>query len=363
MRDKITIEDSVEWYSSKRHIYKKLALKVHHIVQELLDLNNISIHAIFNRIKEIESFKEKIKDPKYTDPEKQITDLAGVRIICYVESDIAKICEVIENNFDIDKPNSVDKSALLGTDKVGYKSVHYVAKLNKTRLQLPEYKNFEKSKFEIQIRTILQHAWAEIEHDRNYKFSGELPSEIQRRFKLVAGSLELADREFDRIASDIDNIILEVEKGTKSGEIDFEINTTTLKQFLSTKFEYFVPKIIDPSFPNSNSELRILDELREFGLKNLNDLNKSIPEDFIENLKKSSNVSSNFMGLLRMIMISSDWKKYFDNAYDNVWSISSLKKRGILDKYNVPISEIIQKYNTPQTRLSRSRTQKNSKPK
>ncbi len=338
------MEAAIEWYSTNRYLYKQLGNKVQIIISELLELNELSIHAIFNRAKELESFKEKIKDSKYTNPKEQITDLAGIRIICYVESDIPRICKIIEDNFKIDDENSGDKSKLLGTDKVGYKSVHYVGKLNEARLLLPEYQNYSESKFEIQIRTILQHAWAEIEHDRNYKFSGELPEEIQRRFKLVAGSLELADKEFDRLAKDIDDLNLLVEKGTKEGNLDFELNTTTLKQFLTTKFELFIPNIIKPAFPTPESEVEILDELRNYGLNNLEDLNQIIPKDFITAMKKSNNVSSNFLGLLRMIMISNDWKKYFDNSYNYKWSTMNLEKRTILNHYNVPIEQIKRKY-------------------
>ena len=343
-KELISQEAAIEWYTSKRNLYKQLGNKVHNIIKELLDLNNIDIHAIFYRAKEIESFKEKIKDPKYTNPQEQITDLAGIRIICYVESDIEKICKVIEDNFEIDLPNSGDKSELLGTDKVGYKSVHYVAKLNSQRLSLPEYGNFSKSKFEIQVRTILQHAWAEIEHDRNYKFSGELPPEIQRRFKLVAGSLELADKEFDRIASDIDKINLKVQEGTKHGNVDFEINTTTIKQYLATKFESLIPEIVSPNFPTASSESKVIQEINKYGLKNLNDLNNIIPKDFINQIKKSTNPISNYTGLLRVVMIINDWKKYFDESFDKTWAVSSLQKRDILEKYNVPVDEIINKY-------------------
>ena len=123
----VTIENAIEWYTTNRYLFKQLSNKVSIILTELLELNGIRVHAIFNRAKDIESFKEKIKDPKYTNPKEQITDLAGIRIICYVESDIPKICKVIEDNFDIDPENSGDKSKLLGTDKVGYKSVHYVS--------------------------------------------------------------------------------------------------------------------------------------------------------------------------------------------------------------------------------------------
>lgn len=338
----VDFENAMEWYASNRYLYKQLASKVSIIIKELLEINGVSIHAIFNRLKDVESFKEKIRDPKYTNPQEQITDLAGIRVICYVESDIVKISKIVEANFEIDPENSGDKSILLGTDKVGYKSVHYIAKLNDSRLVLPEYQSYSGKKFEIQIRTILQHAWAEIEHDRNYKFSGELPEEIQRRFKLVAGSLELADKELDRIAADIDNISKRVEIGTKAGKLDFEINTTTLKQYLSTKFEYFIPGRLNPSF--ANSELTILNELKKYGLNSLEELNSIIPGNLISIFKKSKRIPGNFLGLLRIIMIINDWANYFEKSH-GTWSVSALKKYDFWSQLNIPIDDIIKKYN------------------
>lgn len=337
-RDEI-IASSIEWYLSNKLLFKQLSNKVQIIINELLEINNISIHAIFNRVKEIESFKAKINDSKYTNPEEQITDLAGIRVICYVESDISKICKVIESNFEIDLENSIDKSKLLGVDKVGYKSVHYVASLNAVRLQLPEYQNYKNKKFEIQIRTILQHAWAEIEHDRNYKFSGELPEEIKRRFKLVAGSLELADIEFDRLAHDIDSLVSEVEKGTKEGNLDFEINSTTLKQFLFTKFEEFIPEKINPTFNTNENEIKALDELKKFGVTNLNQLNDIIPIDFTEALNEFGDRTT-FFGLLRLIMIANNWEKYFQDSYLNKFSIGSLETNDIMRHYEIPFDKV-----------------------
>lgn len=341
----MTITEAVDWYSQNRKIYKQLSQKVHNIIHELLDINNINIHAIFNRTKDIDSFRDKITDPKYTNPKEQITDLTGIRIICYVESDLDLICKVVEDNFEIDEPNSGDKSKLLGTDKVGYKSIHYVATLKSDRIALPEYKKFENHRFEIQIRTILQHAWAEIEHDRDYKFSGELPDSIKRRFKLIAGTLELADREFNSIALEIDKINLEVEKGTKEGNLNFEINTTTLKQFLATKFHNSIPKLLTPGFPDTNSEYKILEELQKFGLNKLKDLNEIIPSDFESSLEKfptNHGRPYTYPGILRGILMIADWKKYFEKSYTRDWG--AFATSALLENYSVPIEKIKQKY-------------------
>jgi ppGpp synthetase/RelA/SpoT-type nucleotidyltranferase len=107
--------------------------------------------------------------------------LLGLRIICYIYSDIKKISDLIRDNFIIHEAE--DKSEKLGIDKFGYQSVHFIVSLSKHRTNLPEYSRFKGIEFEIQVRTILQHTWAQIEHDRNYKFRGKLPESLQKRFQ------------------------------------------------------------------------------------------------------------------------------------------------------------------------------------
>jgi putative GTP pyrophosphokinase len=68
-----------------------------------------------------------------------------------------------------------------------------------------EYKRFAGVKFEIQIRSILQHTWAEIEHDIGYKAKIEVPKQIRRKFSRLAGLLELADDQFVQIRDDLAN--------------------------------------------------------------------------------------------------------------------------------------------------------------
>jgi putative GTP pyrophosphokinase len=102
---------------------------------------------------------------------------------------------------------------------------------------LAEYHRFSGHIVEVQVRTILQHAWAEIEHDIQYKSLRTIPTEIRRRFVALAGMLEIADREFQAI--DDANRTLEdtakqkVETGNLSG---VEITPKALKLFLDRKF-------------------------------------------------------------------------------------------------------------------------------
>lgn len=340
------IQEAIDWYIKNQSLYQALAGKIENILKELIQLDSISYHAIFSRAKEIESFANKVTKKEYKNPTTEIKDFAGIRIITYVESEIEPICKIIEANFSIDKEHSLDKSDELGVDKVGYKSVHYVAKLKKERLLLPEYKRFKDKYFEIQVRTILQHAWAEIEHDRNYKFTGKLPKKIQRRFSLLAGTLESADLEFNSISNEIDSISKAVEIATEKGQLDIPINSTSLKQYMLTKFPELFENGGEIQFPNSEREIKVLNELEKFGIKKLQDLDSIIPIDFVKNEIETGAVKgTRLTGFLIDILIINDYKKYFEQVWSSThWARINNESVILYEKYSVPIRELAKEY-------------------
>lgn len=339
-----TISEAVKWYSETRPIYEQLSKKVETIIQEIINDQKIHIHAIYCRAKEIESFTKKIEDPKYSDPINQITDFSGIRVITYVESDLELVCNVLESHFEIDKENSIDKSKSLGIDKVGYRSIHYVCKLHHDRLTLPEYKKFKGLFFEIQVRTILQHAWAEIEHDKDYKFSGELPAYLKRRFKVLAGVLELADREFNQLAIEIDKYSASVSSDTKQGKLDILIDSTSMKSYLDIKFSRLLENGMESSFYDDNYEKSVLDELKVFGVNKLKDLDDIIPHDFIDRVLNFQNLQQiNYSGLLRDLMMIADVEKYFNLCWRKRWSAIDKSTIAFLNSYKIPIEDYIEK--------------------
>src|SRR5437773_9945940 len=98
------IERYVLWYSNEKTKYQALADKVRDILEEILEAEGIEYHTIQSRAKDIDSFKKKLENLTY--PPDQMQDLAGVRIIGYVLSDIEKISSLIENTFRIDYARS-----------------------------------------------------------------------------------------------------------------------------------------------------------------------------------------------------------------------------------------------------------------
>jgi putative GTP pyrophosphokinase len=155
-----------------------------------------------------------------------VTDLVGVRIITYFLDDVDRVADLIEAEFSIDEVNSVDRRATIEPDRFGYVSLHYVASLSQPRASLAEWKRFASLRFEVQVRSIVQHAWAEIEHDLGYHGKAAVPAPVRRRFSRLAGLLEVADSEFmglrDDVARYVKSLPASVEKTPGATSIDQE---------------------------------------------------------------------------------------------------------------------------------------------
>jgi hypothetical protein len=229
----------------------------------------------------------------------------------------------------------MNKADQMEEDKVGYLSVHYIAKLDDNRTKLRENQIFKDMHCEIQVRTLLQHAWAEIEHDRNYKFGGVLPKEIKRRFFLAAGTLEMVDREFQSLSDDIDKYSEEVKEKTINNELDIEINSTSLLKYMSKRFDF---EWVEKTFGNGDKV--IIEELNNYGIYKLEDIEKIIPVDFINISQIIHSPFENFMSALRDIMIINDYKKYFKNCWEKHWYGIDTSARQLYSNYKIPIYEI-----------------------
>ena len=161
-----------------------------------LKTKKFQIQTISSRVKSQKSIQHKVARPDRTYADMwDVTDLLGIRIITYFEDSIEAIGKEIEKKYEVDLVNSENKLNMRDNQTFGYRSLHYDCYIPSAEIK--------KARFEIQIRTVLQHAWAEIEHDIGYKSNEEIPGAVRRRFSQVAGLLEIADREFVTIRNDL----------------------------------------------------------------------------------------------------------------------------------------------------------------
>src|ERR1035437_5967059 len=136
------------------------------VESELVDLG-VLIHLVTARAKSPDSLRAKLRKKRYKRPERQLTDCIGVRVITYYRDDVDRVATRLSERLEVNTTKSVDKRIDLGLRKFGYSSVHLIARLKRGGSLATTY--LRDRWFEIQIRSILEHSWAEIEHELVYK--------------------------------------------------------------------------------------------------------------------------------------------------------------------------------------------------
>ena len=263
--------------------YEQLCIEVSYILKKRLTEEAIEISNITMRAKKLDSFIQKIQRKEYDDPFTDITDFAGVRVVCLYRDDIKKIAEIIGREFKIIE--KVDKYGEMGTDRFGYGAVHYIVKLGR-KSSGARYDDLKDRICEIQVRTVLQDAWAIIEHHLMYKQESDVPKVLQRKLNSLAGLFETADDQFFRIKQDrityIENVRSELD--SPSEFLLNDLNFDTFEEYLKWKY---------PDLPiafKKNHIETIFFDLNKNKYKLLNDLN--------ENVEKSSYCLQKTIGIL-----------------------------------------------------------------
>ena len=210
------------------------------LVTGILDDAGINYLSIGGRAKSVASFASKAVDrvggqPRYTDPLAEMADQVGVRIVTYLHSDVVAAVDVLGSQFQVlaDRDKGQETAS---KGRFGYASRHLDLMLDPDEVSDAALEPLRGQQFEVQIRTVLQHAWAEFEHDIRYK--GTIPDahapDLDRRLTLAAGLLELADREFSTIR---DRLQAEMTvSSTTAPETDLRIGARDLATYLVGRY-------------------------------------------------------------------------------------------------------------------------------
>ena len=196
---------AVREYAEQQPVLRQAADQFVQLVTSILDDAGINYLSVTGRAKSVASFAAKASrtvddKPFFTDPLREITDQIGVRVITYVHSDVQAVADLLDDQVVVHDDRDMGRETA-SEGRFGYASRHLLVGLDAARETQPGYELMGGRLAQVQIRTVLQHAWAEFEHDIRYK--GTIPDEhapdLDRRFTLAAGLLELADREFSTI--------------------------------------------------------------------------------------------------------------------------------------------------------------------
>jgi ppGpp synthetase/RelA/SpoT-type nucleotidyltranferase len=200
------------------------------LIEACLKDEKIQFQFVQARVKGSEKLREKYLDPKKKYKRlDDITDLAALRIITYYDDEVDRAAKVIKREFKIDKKHSVDKRQT-DPDRFGYYALNYVCWHSPKRKADVEYKKFADVCCEIQITSILRHAWSEIQHDW-YDLKDAFPGDIKRRFYRMAALLEIAESEFLELRKKKSDYIKSMDVQVGAQVLEVPLDPVSLRSF------------------------------------------------------------------------------------------------------------------------------------
>jgi putative GTP pyrophosphokinase len=236
-----TRAEAVQRYAALQPGLRKVTEEFVRLVTALLDDAGINYVSVTGRTKSVASFAAKAArtvdgEPVYPDPVTDITDQVGIRVVTYLHADVAAVAGVLSDQLSVlDDRDMGRETARQG--RFGYSSRHLLVAVDPVRGVPAADDSVRGHSASVQVRTILQHAWAEFEHDVRYK--GNVPeehvSDLDRRFTLAAGLLELADREFSEIRDKLQATMGDQQLVADAD--DPRISASDLATFLARQFQ------------------------------------------------------------------------------------------------------------------------------
>ena len=219
------------------------------------------------RAKSVESLRRRLSEIGRLDTqtlEHDRRDLAGVRLVFYTNNDVDRFLasSLIRENFEIEQDSKKVHHPTPENEASQYRAIHYTVQLGENRTRLPEYARFAGLRCEIQVQTILNHAWSETSHDILYKnklamngYGGKVLKSIERRFEKI-----------------MDDYLIPAGYEIQKAQRDYE-NLLQGKEF----FDNGIVDLLDNA-QNNNERYEILSGLRDYVIPNLDDLQAAYEE-------------------------------------------------------------------------------------
>jgi len=264
-------------YNTRSDQYKRLKAEVGFILKKALKEKAIPYDAMYGRVKELDSLKNKIRQNDYKEPFKEIYDICGIRVVCLFPSHIEQIDKIITNNFKVNEKD--DKIHSKPAESFGYLSIHYKAVLPDS-CSGPRYDDLKLFKFEIQLRTIAAHAWCAISHHLNYKHPNAVPASLQKQFHALSALFYLADKNFETLYKSS----LEVKEKAQKIELEQigkeEINFDILDAYLKKKLP-------DREIAHPQHMSLLSEELYRAGYRTISEIDKNLcgTEDAVQKIE------------------------------------------------------------------------------
>nr|BFF40858.1 hypothetical protein BACY1_26630 [Tenacibaculum mesophilum] len=309
------IDNFITQYEKEYDFYRQLARLGHDVLET--EIINRGLKAIIsNRAKRIDRLKEKViqrnKKKNYKSKraiEKDIVDLAGIRVALYFPSDREIVGQVIEELFDIEETKTFPENPHKPKHNKrfsGYWATHYRVRLKKSD---EVEKRFTNTVFEIQVASVLMHAWSEVEHDLVYKpFSGNLTEEELSILDEINGLVLTGEIALERLQKAI------TERTKKQAEITDKYDLTNL---VFSNYKNNFKKINFGNTEYLNNYLKAIDKIDTNKIQEaISKINLNINETFSDQL---------FQNIIALNEKNDNLKKYFSQITTDKKKISGFE--------------------------------------
>lgn len=189
-------------WESEKTVYRAWGKHIVNTVTQVLESRGKNLDDFIKipakcRIKDDKSLIDKAfyrPDKNYSDPYNQIEDKVGVRFVVLLLGDIIEICNIIEENeeWDFTKCKHFEEDRERDPLLFTYQSVHYILQPKK-EIVLEGFSIPVSTPCEVQIRTLLQHAHAELTHDAIYKNNATVRPKVHRTVAKCMALIETTD--------------------------------------------------------------------------------------------------------------------------------------------------------------------------
>ncbi len=199
----MSVQELVDLWENERPKYEKLGKIIYKFISdfiteyEILPTTSYRTKELISIVKKVDKKSKEGKQYSYHD----IKDKLGIRIICAFQEEMTIIDEFIAKYFNIIKAEY--KQTELDFNKLDYISNHYDVTIKNNVKRFKRLVEFNDLVFEIQVRTLNQHAWSNAAHYLTYKQDTELPKKSKRKIYRLLSLYELADDEFSFVYNEL----------------------------------------------------------------------------------------------------------------------------------------------------------------
>ncbi|HEX8823767.1 MAG TPA: hypothetical protein VF794_27855 [Archangium sp.] len=322
-------------YEIKRPAFDQLKGEIIFALEDAIKKTGVDIHTLSSRVKTLESIQSKARRFEIKAPLQELNDIVGVRVVCLFLSDVPRLLEAARKCFKIISED--DKINSENVELFGYMSLHMIGTMPDEH-KGPRYDHIKGMKFELQIRTILMDAWANVSHHLAYKKELDVPRDLRRDFHALSGLFYVADQHFEiffRSSQSSQREMANLLGAADPAANRIEINADTLRAYLAKKF---------PDREGHAGSLSVLiGELAQAGYRWINDLDAKLSEawDIFVEYEKQNRLPESGMfireGVVRVALglVDDNFERIVHKNLSEKYMEQVLEeRRSFLEKYN-----------------------------